>query len=143
MRLRVLLLAAAVALVATSMAGAMTVPKLFGTVGPGFTISLKNATGKAVKQVKAGKYTFVIHDKSHPDDEPSFCWRLLEHIQQRPAVVDLDAGSQVERDAEVSFVEPAFALPLADRVHREAARALEPPRVAGAAKELEEREAVS
>src|SRR3989441_5657658 len=64
MRLRVLLLAAAVALVATSMTGAMTVPKLFGTVGPGFTISLKNAAGKAVKQVKAGKYTFVIHDKS-------------------------------------------------------------------------------
>ena len=64
MRLRVLLFVAVGTLVAASIAGAMTVPKLFGTVGPGFTISLKSATGKAVKQVKAGKYTFVIRDKS-------------------------------------------------------------------------------
>jgi plastocyanin len=64
MRLRVLLFVTVAALVAASVAGAMTVPKLFGTVGPGFTISLKDAKGKTVRQVKAGKYTFVIHDKS-------------------------------------------------------------------------------
>ena len=64
MRVRVLLFVTVVSLTTASVAGAMTVPKLFGTVGPGFTISLKDATGKAVKQVKAGKYTFVIGDKS-------------------------------------------------------------------------------
>src|SRR5437016_5451893 len=64
MRLRVLLFIAVVSLVAASSPGAMTVPKLLGTVGPGFTISLKDAKGKAAKQVKAGKYTFVIQDKS-------------------------------------------------------------------------------
>jgi plastocyanin len=38
-------------------------PKLNGTVGPDFTISLKDAKGKKVKTLKAGKYTFVIADK--------------------------------------------------------------------------------
>ena len=64
MRLRILLFVAVAALATASIAGSMTVPKLFGTVGPGFTISLKDAKGKAVKQLKAGKYAFVIRDKS-------------------------------------------------------------------------------
>ena len=34
-----------------------------GTVGPGYTISLKKA-GKKVTTLKAGKYTFVITDKA-------------------------------------------------------------------------------
>jgi plastocyanin len=38
-------------------------PKLTGTVGPGFTIVLTQG-GKKVKTLKAGKYTFVITDKS-------------------------------------------------------------------------------
>ena len=38
-------------------------PKLIGTVGPGFTISLTQG-GKKVKALKAGTYTFVITDKS-------------------------------------------------------------------------------
>jgi plastocyanin len=39
--------------------------KLKGTVGPGFTISLKDAAGKVVRKVKAGKkYTVAIADKS-------------------------------------------------------------------------------
>ena len=38
-------------------------PKLVGTVGPGYTISLKKA-GKKVTTLKAGKYTFVITDKA-------------------------------------------------------------------------------
>ena len=37
--------------------------QLTGTVGPGFTITLKKGT-KAVKTLKAGTYKFVIHDKS-------------------------------------------------------------------------------
>jgi plastocyanin len=41
-----------------------SVKKLYGTVGPGFTIKLKNAAGKPVRKVRAGRYTFVIRDKS-------------------------------------------------------------------------------
>ena len=37
--------------------------ELIGTVGPGFTITLKQA-GKAVKTLKAGTYTFVVADKA-------------------------------------------------------------------------------
>jgi hypothetical protein len=39
------------------------VPVLKGTVGPGFTISLKR-NGVKVKTLKAGKYLFVISDKA-------------------------------------------------------------------------------
>jgi hypothetical protein len=53
----------AVALVATSAATPMTLPKLRGTVGPGFTISLKRGL-TPVKTLKAGKYTFVVSDKA-------------------------------------------------------------------------------
>jgi plastocyanin len=42
----------------------MAVPKLRGTIGPGFTISLKNANGKKVTTLKHGKYTFIVADKS-------------------------------------------------------------------------------
>ena len=41
----------------------MALPKLNGTVGPGFTISLKRGLAQ-VKLLKAGKYTFVVSDKS-------------------------------------------------------------------------------
>jgi plastocyanin len=38
-------------------------PKLNGTVGPGFTITLTKG-GKKVTKLKAGTYMFVINDKS-------------------------------------------------------------------------------
>jgi plastocyanin len=50
----------ALAVVATSTAAR---PKLVGTVGPGFTITLKQA-GKPVKTLKAGVYTITVTDKS-------------------------------------------------------------------------------
>ena len=60
----------ALALLATGLAAAMflvaaqaSTPKLTGTVGPGYTITLKKGTTK-VKTLKAGKYTFVITDKA-------------------------------------------------------------------------------
>jgi plastocyanin len=53
----------AVALVATATAISAPTPKLTGTVGPGFTISLTKA-GKKVTALKAGKYTFVVSDKA-------------------------------------------------------------------------------
>jgi hypothetical protein len=37
---------------------------LRGTVGPGFTITLKTAQGKLVKKLKAGTYTIRIRDLS-------------------------------------------------------------------------------
>jgi plastocyanin len=52
--------AAGLSLVATSAAAPV---KLTGTVGPGFTITLKKGTSKVTK-LKHGKYTFVIKDKS-------------------------------------------------------------------------------
>ena len=69
MRFRLVALASAAALVAVSIVTAatattMVVPKLRGTIGPGFTISLKNAQGKKVATVKHGKYTFIVGDKS-------------------------------------------------------------------------------
>jgi plastocyanin len=44
--------------------GAMGPTKLKGTVGPGFTISLKKGTVK-VKTLKPGKYTITVADKSN------------------------------------------------------------------------------
>jgi plastocyanin len=67
---RLLAVAFTAALVAVGIAtGATTtttaVPKLRGTIGPGYTISLKNAQGKKVKSLTHGKYTFVVSDKSN------------------------------------------------------------------------------
>ena len=67
MGFRLLAIAFTAALVAVGIAtGATTaVPKLHGTIGPGYTISLKNAQGKKVKSLKRGKYTFIVRDKAN------------------------------------------------------------------------------
>ncbi len=52
----------AVLMVAIAAAGA-ALPKLVGTVGPGFTITLTKG-GVKVKTLKPGKYTLLIRDKS-------------------------------------------------------------------------------
>jgi len=54
---------AALALAVAVPASAMSAKKLQGTVGPGFTITLKSG-GKKVKTLKAGKYTITVSDKS-------------------------------------------------------------------------------
>ena len=56
--------AVSASLLAASLASGMSTPTLKGTVGPGFTISLKKGT-KKVTSLKAGKYTFKIADKSN------------------------------------------------------------------------------
>lgn len=65
-RIRVLLVAA-LAVLALAVAGAAQatsqITKLNGTVGPGFTITLKD-NGKAVKTLKAGKYRITVKDKA-------------------------------------------------------------------------------
>ena len=58
--------AVAVAIVASAEARSSST-RLIGTVGPGYTISLKKGTAK-VKTLKAGKYTFVITDKASIHD---------------------------------------------------------------------------
>ena len=54
------------AVVAVSSASAAA-PKLVGTVGPDFTITLKHGSAK-VKTLKAGRYTIVVSDKSSSHD---------------------------------------------------------------------------
>src|SRR5262245_17443665 len=64
---------ASIAIVATTTAvlvvsggasgGQTATPTLKGTVGPGYTITLK-LNGKNVKSLKAGRYKFVISDRS-------------------------------------------------------------------------------
>jgi len=61
-RIRLFAALAALALVAVVPAQA-AVPKLTGTVGPGFTISLKKA-GVNLKAAKAGRYSLTVADKS-------------------------------------------------------------------------------
>jgi len=59
------LAAAAVVLVLTGGASSMALPKVYGTVGPGFTISLKHGVPRTpVRTLKAGTYTFVISDRA-------------------------------------------------------------------------------
>ena len=61
-RTRIALAATVVALVAAAPSQA-ALPKLAAVVGPGFNITLKSG-GKAVKTLKAGKYSLTISDKS-------------------------------------------------------------------------------
>ena len=61
-RIRIVLLAALVALVVAVAAQAKT-PVLNGTVGPGFSITLTQG-GKKVTTLKAGTYTIKVADKS-------------------------------------------------------------------------------
>lgn len=58
-----LLVAASVAAAVFLVPAQASTPKLVGTVGPSFTITLKKGTAK-VKTLKAGKYMLVITDKA-------------------------------------------------------------------------------
>jgi plastocyanin len=62
-RFSTFLAAVAVALVAVTAASPMAPPKLTGTVGPGFTITLKRG-GKLVRALRHGRYTFVVSDRA-------------------------------------------------------------------------------
>jgi plastocyanin len=67
-RIRTLTLLAALAgmlvVVAPSNASSGALPKLTGTVGPGFTITMRKA-GKPFKTLKAGSYSITVTDKSN------------------------------------------------------------------------------
>ena len=57
------LVAVLVVAVAFAGSGSTAVTKLAGTTGPGFTITLKKGS-RAVKTLSAGRYTFVVNDRS-------------------------------------------------------------------------------
>ena len=58
--------AAAVGALALALVGQTSAAptKLFGTVGPGFTISLKNASGAKVTHLDPGTYSIHVVDQS-------------------------------------------------------------------------------
>ena len=56
-------LVACVALAAAAAALAAAAPQLFGTVGPGFTIKLNDASGARVTQVDPGTYEITVNDQ--------------------------------------------------------------------------------
>jgi plastocyanin len=68
MRLRGLVVAAAAALVLVPGAAPASeqTPQLFGTVGPGFTITLEDASGASVTRIEPGTYVIQVRDLS-PD----------------------------------------------------------------------------
>jgi len=70
-RISLVVVALTVALVAAALvavsSGSAAAPKLVGTVGPGFTITLKQG-GAKVRTLKAGKYTISVSDKSSSHD---------------------------------------------------------------------------
>jgi len=45
-------------------AGSADVPRLVGTVGPGFTIDLVDANGRHIDELVAGRYELLVHDLS-------------------------------------------------------------------------------
>lgn len=60
-----LLAGAALAVLALALpSAAMSHPKLKGDVGPGFTIHLKDSSGKTVKTLGPGMYTIAVVDRS-------------------------------------------------------------------------------
>jgi hypothetical protein len=61
-RVRLILLAALVALAAATPASGVPTP-LAGTVGPGFTISLKKS-GAKVRTLRRGSYRITVNDRS-------------------------------------------------------------------------------
>jgi plastocyanin len=66
-RIAILFAACASALAFALPVSAMALPKLTGTVGPGFTITLTKG-GKKVTKLKAGKYKLTVKDKSNLHD---------------------------------------------------------------------------
>ena len=66
--MRAFLIVAGAALVLATAGSAMAPAKVNGTVGPGFTITLKSTTGTVVKTLKPGAHAFVVSDKGNIHD---------------------------------------------------------------------------
>ena len=59
-----LAIATGVSAIAAASSGAAAATKLTGTVGPGFTITLVDSSGKKVKSLRAGTYVITVRDRS-------------------------------------------------------------------------------
>jgi hypothetical protein len=95
----ILLLCISAAIAANASGQRAAVQTLNGTVGPGYTITLKQ-NGKLVKTLKAGMYKFVIADKSslHSfglDGPHGFAkdFTTVPFIGTKTATVNLKAGT--------------------------------------------------
>ena len=64
MRLFIAVVAVMVAAAASAASSTPATKILRGSVGPGFTISVKTPAGKLVKTTRAGTYRLVVQDKS-------------------------------------------------------------------------------
>jgi hypothetical protein len=58
------LVVAAAALLLAAPATPKALPQLFGAVGPGSVLTLKDKAGKPVRTLKPGKYTVTVQDQS-------------------------------------------------------------------------------
>jgi hypothetical protein len=67
LRFRTLVVAAALAALMVTASADAVVPKVVGTVGPGFTISMKRLN-QPLRTLKAGRYSITISDKSSIHD---------------------------------------------------------------------------
>ena len=93
-----LCVAAVLAAIGWAQAGADN-PTLVGTVGPGFTITLTDASGAAVEHLDAGTYTIQVHDKANVHN-----FHLI--------------GPGVDQSTEVEFVGDAtWTVTLADGIY--------------------------
>lgn len=68
MRTLVTLLVVVLALTVAVSASAAAAPTLKGSVGPGFTITLRGANGKPVKTLRHGTYRIVVSDRASIHD---------------------------------------------------------------------------
>ena len=62
--MRVLLATIALALLAVPAGRGDDLPRLIGTVGPGFTIAMTDASGRLLDVVTEGRYELLVHDQS-------------------------------------------------------------------------------
>jgi hypothetical protein len=98
----VLLIVLALAVVAGQGEGAET-PRLVGTVGPGFTIDLADASGTHVNSLTVGRYELVVHDLSNEHNfvlgSKTTGQRLaqteVEFVGDRTFTIDLASGLYV------------------------------------------------
>jgi plastocyanin len=74
--------------------------QLVASVGPGFSIALKTAAGAAVKTLRAGTYTIVVHDRS---PEHNF------HLVGRAVNKATSPGSVSTRTWRIRFVPGSYS----------------------------------
>jgi hypothetical protein len=100
---RLLLVSALLLALLPAAGGRAQAPQLIGTVGPGFTIDLTDASGKHVDVLTAGRYELLVHDlsdihnfvlgKKETGERPAST--EVEFVGDMTFTVDLSAGHWV------------------------------------------------